>query len=197
VVSYSLSKVGDTVTYIAVVRPVRKVGKQPAGDVSFTDNGSPLCESVALYRTKAPPSLRGQWIAKCGIAYSSVGTHSIVATYSGANNYLGSTGTFTETVTAAGTHTVVGSSINPSAVDQQVVYTATISPAPDGGTADFTDNGSTIPGCASVGINDATGQGACSVTYSTAGTHKIITKYSGDSNYKASRSPVWTQTVEP
>src|ERR1035437_2665102 len=54
--------------------------------------------------------------------------------------------------------TALTSSPNPSTVGQAVTYTATVSPTPDGGTVAFTDNNTTLSGCAAVAVNTSTGK---------------------------------------
>jgi Bacterial Ig-like domain (group 3) len=63
-----------------------------------------------------------------------------------------------------------------------VTYTATVSPARDGGTVAFEDAGSSI-GCDSQPVNAITGKATCLVTYSGAGSHSITATYSGDTNF--------------
>ncbi|HUY24813.1 MAG TPA: Ig-like domain-containing protein [Candidatus Saccharimonadales bacterium] len=84
------------------------------------------------------------------------------------------------------TTTTVQSSVNPANPGQSVTYTATVSPLPNppGGTVDFADGGTTIPGCGSVFLSGATA--TCTVSYATTGTHDITATYSGDVNYQAS-----------
>ena len=94
------------------------------------------------------------------------------------------------------TTTALSSSVNPSSVGQQVTYTATVSPVPEGGTVGFTDGGTTISGCGSVAVSTTTGQATCSVTYSVASTHTIVATYSGDATFASSTSPPLSQTVQ-
>jgi DNA-binding beta-propeller fold protein YncE len=93
------------------------------------------------------------------------------------------------------TSTTVASSANPSTTGQLVTYAATVSPAPDGGTVAFTDDGLPLSGCGAVTINTATGDAICQVTYNTAGSHTIQAGYSGDTPFTASQSALLTQTV--
>lgn len=76
------SIVGAAVTYTATVSPVPN-----GGTISFSDNGTPIaaCQSLAANTTT------GQ--ATCTVTYASVGSHSIVAAYSGNFFYSGSTST--------------------------------------------------------------------------------------------------------
>jgi hypothetical protein len=72
------------------------------------------------------------------------------------------------------------SSANPSVAGEQVTYTATVSPAPDGGTVAFADGGTTIAGCGAQPVDTSTGKATCQVTYDSTGAHAITAAYSGD-----------------
>jgi hypothetical protein len=98
---------------------------------------------------------------------------------------------------AATTTTTVGSSTNPAVVGQQVTYTATVSPAPDGGTVSFADGGTPIAGCSAQAVTTSTGTATCQLTYSVAGSHSITTTYSGDSAFVGSTSAALAETVAP
>ncbi|HEX3565518.1 MAG TPA: Ig-like domain repeat protein, partial [Acidimicrobiales bacterium] len=194
VVSSSLnpSAFGQTVVFTATVSPV------PAGGtVGFTDGGASIagCSAVAV----------SSGSAACSVSTESVGSHSIVATYSGTPSFLGSVSpTLTQTVhmappaTTSPTVTTVSSSVNPSVVGQTVVYTAHPSPLPPAngaptGTVAFTDGGSTISGCGAAAVS--AGSATCTVTYGSTGTHTIVATYSGDANFASSSSASLTQTV--
>jgi Protein of unknown function (DUF4038)/Bacterial Ig-like domain (group 3) len=84
---------------------------------------------------------------------------------------------------ATSTTTTLTSSQNASMTGQQVTYTATVSPAPDGGTVSFSDGGTVISTCAAPLLS---GQATCAITYATAGTHTVTAAYSGDSNFTSS-----------
>jgi hypothetical protein len=62
-----------------------------------------------------------------------------------------------------------------------VSLTATVSPTPDGGTVDFTDNGNTIGSCGSVAVSGGTA--TCHTSFSTEGYHPLEATYSGDTNF--------------
>ena len=95
----------------------------------------------------------------------------------------------------AATITAAASSVSPSVSGQPVTYTATVSPAPDGGTVAFTDNGSPIIGCAAQPVDTSTGQATCQTTPSTTGAHNIVAAYSGSSAFAGSTSAALTQVV--
>src|ERR1035437_2364939 len=89
--------------------------------------------------------------------------------------------------------TALTSSPNPSTVGHAVTYTATVSPTPDGGTVAFTDNNTTLSGCAAVAVNTSTGKATCTTSYSAVGSHAIVASYSGDPNYAASSGSLTQQ----
>jgi hypothetical protein len=130
--------------------------------------------------------------------FSSAGSYYWAAFYSGdANNKPAVSGCGTEPLVVGlqGTATSVMSSQNPSTVSQQVTYTATVSPTPDGGTVAFADSGTTILGCGAVAVNTTTGEATCQATYNSPGSHPIVATYSGDTNYGGSASSTLTQTA--
>jgi hypothetical protein len=74
-----------------------------------------------------------------------------------------------------------------------VRYTATVSPAPDGGTVSFTDGGAGIAGCAAQPVSNATS--TCAVTYRVSGIDQIRAVYSGDAHFGGSDSSPAQVTV--
>ena len=126
----------------------------------------------------------------------SVGTHNILAAYSGDGNFGSSSGTLTQTVNSASTTTSLSSNPNPSTVGQSVTFTATVTVmAPGAGTpsgvVSFTDT-----------ISGFLGTGTLSsgvVTFNTSslsvGSHLITATYGGNTNYTGSVSNVVTQVV--
>ncbi|HLG92314.1 MAG TPA: Ig-like domain-containing protein, partial [Acidimicrobiales bacterium] len=119
------SVTGQPVTYTATVTGGTT---QPTGTVSFSDGGTPVpsCQALAL----------SSGSATCQVTYSGVGSHSIVASYSGDSNYPpSSSAALTQTVNQAATTTALSSSANPSVTGQSVTYTATVAAsAPGSGT---------------------------------------------------------------
>ncbi len=108
------------------------------------------------------------------------------------------------------TSTITGASpSNSTNTGQSVTFTASIvfsgsgSPAPASGsptgTANFRDNGTSIPGCGSAPVS-AVGTGTASAqcvtsSLSTAVHNNITVVYSGDGSYDTSTSAAFTQTV--
>src|ERR1019366_1722106 len=81
------STLGGSVTYTATV-----AATPDGGTVAFTDNATTLtgCGAVAVNT--------GTGTATCTTSYSVVGTHAIVASYSGDPNYAASSGSLTQYV---------------------------------------------------------------------------------------------------
>ena len=88
--SLNPSVLGQSVTFTATLSPA----SGPTGTIAFTSNGGTIdgCGAVAL----------SSGIATCTTDSLPVGTDSIVATYSGDNDYASSTATLAQVVTAAG-----------------------------------------------------------------------------------------------
>jgi hypothetical protein len=93
------------------------------------------------------------------------------------------------------TSTKLTAAPNPASTGQQVTYTATVSPAPMGGTVEFTDGGNPIGGCQAVLVSSSTGQAVCLQTYSTVGSRPISAIYSGTAYYQSSTSNTVTETI--
>lgn len=129
----------------------------------------------------------------------SAGTHSIVVVYSGDSNYSASSSApFTQTVSSAsapnsqGASVTVSSTENPASPGQAVTFTANVTgsgPTPTG-TVEFFDGGQWLAWTRLSG-----GSSSFTTTTLSAGTHSIRANYSGDSNYPASSSAAYTQTI--
>jgi hypothetical protein len=80
---------------------------------------------------------------------------------------------------------------NPSTLGDNLVFTATLTPATGNGSIQFLDGGATISG--SIPLSNGT------ASFSTAdlglGTHSITARYTGDNKLNSSVSPALTQTV--
>jgi hypothetical protein len=97
----------------------------------------------------------------------------------------------------AGTQTTVQSSENPSNFGNSIIFTATVTPTVSTslvptGQVDFFD------GATKIGSGTLV-SGSTTLTISTlaGGSHSIVAKYDGDSNFSGSNSTPITQTVNP
>lgn len=170
---------GNNVTLFTTV-----TGTSPTGQVEFRDNG-------ALIGTQTLSA----GVATQLVSSIAAGSHSFTATYLGDANHNGSASGATAVTVAKVTPSVaVGSSQPSSTTGQLVTFTATIG-AVTGvagtGTVTFMDGGTILASSVTVFGNAATYQ----TSLLGAGSHAITASYSGDSNYQASTSAVFTQTV--
>jgi hypothetical protein len=124
------------------------------------------------------------------------GIHTVTAAFSGDADYSYSlSGSIDEDVLIP-TMTAVTSSANPSVPQEPVLFIATVTPAPDGGTVAFTENGIAISGCGAESVT-ATGTATCPLTFTGDGSYSIVASYSGDDLYAPSHSGPLVQTVVP
>ncbi len=181
--------VGGPVTYTATVSPA-----PDGGTVAFEDGGAPIpgCAAQAVDPTGGT--------ATCQLTYGSPGVHAIAAVFSGSTD-----GSYTSSSTAAPT-TVIASqpttvSLESSSaaplVGSPVTLTATVSPAPDGGTVDFEDAGATLAGCGASAIDPSSGAATCEATFGSAGAHELTATFSGsgDLTYIGSSTPWYSELV--
>jgi Big-like domain-containing protein/glycine rich protein/pentapeptide repeat protein len=131
-----------------------------------------------------------------GYAATTQGTYQWSVSYSGdAWNYGTETGFGSDPVTVGPASTTtslaVTSPTQPSGLPagtavsfagQTVTFTASISPAPDGGAVTFQDGATTL--CSNVALSG--GKATCKATYAATGQHSITASYNGDSNYTSS-----------
>lgn len=180
---------GEPVTLKAQVAP-----DPGGGTVAFTANAASIAGCAAQ-----PVSEAGQ--ATCTTEFPSAGTYQVSAAYSGDARYSASTSSvLTQTVEAAAitsspTTTQLKSSAATAGPGASVTFTASVRPAPNGGTVEFTDNGSAIPGCSTQPL-EGSGEAVCRTSFASEGPHEITALYSGDTNYEPSRSSPLTLTVE-
>ena len=156
----------------------------PTGIVQFQDNGTNL----------GTASLNGSGLASLGVTTLTVGTHTITATYEGAQNFAVSSGSTLLPVNSAtaATSTFVSGAPNPSTLNQLVTFTATVtsfSGTPSGSVV-FQDGGTNL----GTAFLNGSGQASLSVSTLTAGTHTITAVYQATANF-ATSSGSTQQTV--
>jgi hypothetical protein len=184
---------GQLVTFTATVAPNAPGGGTPSGLVTFLDT------STATPKMLGTATLNGG-MANFSISTLAVGSHTVVASYAGDNNFTGSQAAASAglTVSQDGTTTTVTSSANPSVIGQAVTFTAAVAAnAPGGGiptgTVTFLDGG--VPMTGGVAKTLTSGK----VTFTTSalayGTHTITVSYSGSTSYLTSTSLPLAQQV--
>jgi hypothetical protein len=77
-----------------------------------------------------------------------------------------------------------------------VAVTATVAPAPHGGTVTFTDRGTPIAGCTDIAVSTTTaGRARCATSFASAGIHRLDASYTGDASDAGSSAPGLEVTV--
>ncbi len=193
--SLATPSVNQTVTFTATVKPASGT-VLPTGSVTFTltTGGTVLCNAITISSTTG--------IATCSHAFSapaSPGT--VTATYSGDSNFsvVAAVTAASEVVSAAGTTTTLSSAPSPSAVNQQVTFTATVTPAFSGttqptGSVVFTDTTTSTTLCTETLNNGIVP--VCNFTFATSGSNNVVATYtSGDANFTGSVSAADVQSV--
>ena len=164
-------------------------GVVPTGSVVFTiDNGAPSAP-VALANGSALFTVSTLSVTAAGGA-----PHNIAATYSGDANHTGSSGNVTQTVTQAGTNTVVAAAGNPVPFGQSVVLNTSVAPVPAGPVL---PTGSVTIAFGNQSKTVALNGGAASLTIPglTPGNYTITVTYLGDGNFTQSVSSSFTETI--
>jgi len=116
------------------------------------------------------------------------GSCTVTASQSGDGNYNAATNVLQSfSIAQASTTTDVVSSINPSDIGQNVVFTATVTPSPDTtsptGTVQFKDGGINIGAPLNCVVVGNTCKAQLSTSTLTTGAHPISAVYSGDANF--------------
>ena len=153
----------------------------PTGSVTFCD-GTTRLGTIQLDATGA---------AQVAASFTTAGSHSIVASYSGDAIYDSSTGTLSESVQSV-TSLQLTSSANPSVFGQPVTFTAVVpvTTSPTGGTTNtaavtvtFTiDQGAAVP------VQVVGGKAAYTTSTLALGTHAVVASYGGTSSTTPSQA---------
>jgi hypothetical protein len=185
---------GQSVTFTVTVVTGAGTGNL-TGTVSITDtfggNTTPLATGLAV---------NASGVATFSTSTLAVGLHSVVATYNGDAMHFTSTSApaLIQTV-LEGTATVLTTTANPSAVGQNVTFTATVTISGGGGvtpdgTVSFMD-GTTVLSTQTI---NAGGVAMFATSTLTAGVHQITAVYNGDAakQIQGSTSTVLNQDVQ-
>jgi hypothetical protein len=192
----------QTTVPLTITASITPADMQLQGSVTFYIDGQPVKVSGQ------PPigQLNSFNQATCCAPTSpnpmSVGTHSVVAVYSGDTNSQASTSlAFTQTVTSLSTATALASSKNPSISNQPVTLTATVTSATEApfGSVTFFDGANSLGALALTATSQTESMAKLPVTNLTVGTHTISASYSGTSDgfFAPSGSSSLQQVVNP
>ncbi len=173
------------------ITPATAGASTPSGTVSFTVDG--VAAGTATVIPGSPSTATGS------ITFSTVGTHSVRAIYSGDTNYATSTSSPISVSVAKGTPTVTATTgtASPTA-GSSLQLTASIAPGTTGatsptGTVIFQIDGTAVGTGVVVSGNPATS--TITITAPSVGSHTLQVVYSGDSNYNTATSTATVFTV--
>ncbi len=164
---------------------VSSAGLIPGGSVSFQDGATVL----------GIGALDASGVAAITTTALALGTHPIIAVYSGDANHTTSKSSTLNQQILQGTTISLGSSLNPSTAGKSVTFNASLQGVAGlvpTGTVTFKDGGTVLV----VAALDATGTAAYSTSTLAVGSHPITAVYSGDTNYQVNTSATLTQTVQ-
>jgi hypothetical protein len=187
--SQPVATLGSAVTITATA--TGGYGAIPTGQVVFTVDGMPL----------TPVALDTTGTASFTTSTLALGTHNISASYAGALDFYPAADSpvFKQQIVPPPTVSAVTSSLNPSAIGDNVTFTASIAPAAGAtgglsGTVVFRDGNIAF---ATQPIVQRGSQYVAQATISTLGfgSHSITAAYSGDGSNSASVSPPYVQQV--
>jgi hypothetical protein len=172
---------GTAVTFTATV-----TGDSPTGTVQFQDGSVNLGSPVALSGGRAQLAIS---TLCCG------SSHSITATYSGDESNFGSTSSaLLQTINPITSATLLATSLNPSAVGSNVIFTATVraSAGTPAGNVVFLANNTPFSTNALLD-----GQALVSTVSLPVGTNTISAQYATQDNYLASNKSRTQVVVAP
>jgi len=185
---------GTSVTFTATVTGITSA----AGTVAFTDGANAIagCSAVPLV-----PGRSG-YTAACTTSALTVGTHNIVAHFSGdAASQASDSVVLAQVVTSAsgptGTTTSVVSSQMTASYGTPVTFTATVTGANPTGSVAFKDGVNTIAGCAEQAVSGVgnTFTAVCTTSSLAVGRHAITAVYGGDAANLPSTSVAIMQVI--
>jgi len=168
--------------------------------ISATGATVPATGSITFYDGAATLGACTLAAGKCSlpISFAVAGTHSLTFYYPGDTNYgFVTSAAYSQVVTDFVALVGIASSINPSFVNQQTTFTATVTAAAGQtgagtptGTVTFSE-GVTVIGTVTL-VN---GFASIPDTFTTTGNHLITVAYSGDLFFGPVTPPPYTQTV--
>lgn len=183
------SVINETVT---ISYTVTATSGTPTGNVTVGDGTDSCTGTVAA--------------GSCTITFATVGIKSLVADYAGDVSFAASTSVaYSHEVTLIATvTTVTGSTPNPSAIDEAVAITYTVTAGSSTPTVQAASGGAikeAVP-TGNVTVSDGTDSctalvtdGGCSITFTTAGAKSLIASYTGDATHAPSVSAAFEHIV--
>jgi hypothetical protein len=180
------AQLGGSAVFTASVTGV--AGTPPSGTVNFTDGAA----GPTIVGCTAQPVASGS--AQCTTTGLGLGSHTIVANYSGDTNYLAGSATLAgyQITRATPVVTLTAAPAGSVVVGSSASFTASVAgvsgvPAPIG-TVSFTVDGVAIAACPAVTL--PTSPVCTPPPFVAVGPHTVVATYSGDTNYLAGSATI-------
>ncbi|MBI0295058.1 Ig-like domain repeat protein [Streptomyces sp. PRKS01-29] len=185
------SVVGEAVTFTATVAVLPPAAGTATGTVTFDfGDGTP---TVTVPLTGDTAATSHAYASTAGSPYT------ITAAYSGDDDFTGSTGLDTQTVTPAPSSTTLSSAPNPSVTGEPVTFTATVASGQAGAgtptgtvTLDFGDGSPPVR----APLADGTAIAVHAYPGTAGSPYTVTATYDGDASFTGSTDAL-TQTVSP
>jgi len=170
---------------ITLTATVSSTGLTAGGSITFQDGMTNI----------GTVPLNSNGSASLPISTLQLGSHSIIAVYSGDANHIVSKSTVLTQQILQAASIALTSSANPSTAETNVIFTARLTGVQNlvpTGTVTFKD-GANILGVIPI---DNTGAASFNTSSLAVGLHSIVASYSGDTNYQPLSSSALPQTVQ-
>jgi hypothetical protein len=174
------STTSQSVVFTATVRTNGVTATAATGSVVFRDGATPISTNDVI-----------NGVATFSTADLTAGVHPMTAEYSGDSAYFPSTSTITNQIVNP-TTTVLTSSENPSTNGDSVTFTATITPADNGGNLVTFYDGLIVLGTA---YTDVPGVATLTTSALTPGVHHLSATFGGSVDLAPSTSAILNQSV--
>ncbi|WP_031940788.1 beta strand repeat-containing protein [Prescottella defluvii] len=176
------AEAGAPVDLTATIAPQNAVGS-----VQFQDNGTDIGQPVTV----------SNGVATLSHQFTSAGSHSITATFTGGAGFAGSTAgaqtvTVTDPVVPDTETTTTVTAPGTAETGASVTLSAAVAPVPTGGTVQFKVAGNDVGTPVNV---DGTGHASMPYTFNAAGSYAVTAEFSGATGFTASTGSAQTVTV--
>ncbi|CAN5354815.1 hypothetical protein BH11PSE11_BH11PSE11_22420 [soil metagenome] len=173
---------GQSVTFTATV-----TGSAPTGTVTFNDGATPICSGVALSNAQA----------QCATSLLAVGSHNIVAAYSGNGNNASSNSSTLNQVISINAQTIAFTSTAPGAAAVGgAAYTVTASGGASGNAIVFSIAVASSAVCSISGSTVSfIGTGTCTINANQAGNASYSAATQAQQSFAVSAAPTVTTSA--
>ncbi|RDI16240.1 Ig-like domain-containing protein [Rhodococcus sp. AG1013] len=168
----------DAETGAAVDLTANVTPQNAVGSVQFRDNGTDIGQPVTV----------SNGVATLSHQFTSAGSHSITATFTGGAGFAGSTAgaqtvTVTDPVVPDTETTTTVTAPGTAETGSSVTLSAAVAPVPTGGTVQFKVAGSDVGTLVNV---DGTGHASMPYTFNAEGSYAVTAVYSGTTGFAGS-----------